>query len=585
MLDSASVTYLTTCKQSQLIWDEVAIRLRSTGWSETQLEEARQWYTFAQTNQTPSEPVTNKPQSQEQSLQSQVTTVNIGMDGVSAAPSSKIHKKSKVPIFLGIIVGLILVLVSSINALAYLISTGKIALSNTELTLLADKIVMVNPILPKTPKVILMKSVMAHQKVLKSSVNFSLAASSDDFQSLVGGSSIDIELSGYSDVSDTANPQFSLNGSITKDFNFDIRKKDKMLYFKINKIPSLIYTFVGLEAGKIEPVISHWVGYDTATLNTDAQKRLQDLRTAETPETEATQAILLKMLETDILPHITLGRDTMDGRKSYKLEFTPTPEILDKLEVNLQNQIPKLNTSSVLGANTQQYLNVTEKKPLSTYLKDVVLTWWIDESEYYVRKVMVSMKLETGQASPTGESISSLPPSINMPTKPVIMVMALRLTDFNKVMPIEVPDKALTIDEFVKQIMETVQSNQSQGSAASPLGGSSYAQARDAKRKVDLEVIATAILLYQADNGGALPTIASKPFPTSATCIGAGLACFDLGIAGEENKLVPSYLTSIPRDPLDGTADDVGYTIHVDQQGKLNLSAWGEVTPKINLVK
>ncbi len=588
MLDTASIAFLDSCKKSQLLWDNVSSQLKSTGWNAEQLEEAHRWYISI-----PEVSVIASPVLEPSSLASQTnqtrqfspqTIRNIGADG-SSLPSTT-HKRSKLPLIVGAVVGILLVLATSVNALAYLISAGKVTIPNKQISLIADKLVLTNPLLPKPPKVILMKSALAHQKVLKSSLNFSLAASSDDFQSLVGGNSIDIEISGYSDVSDTANPQFSLNGSITKDFNFDIRKKDKMLYFKINKVPPILYTLVGLEANQIEPIITNWISYDTSTLNTDAQKQLQEMRTAQTPETEATQAILLKLLETDILPHLKLSHDTMDGRNAYKMEFAPTSELLDKLDQTLETQLPKLNTSSVLGVNSQQYLTAPEKKPISTYAKDVVLTWWIDEKDYYMRKMMVSMKFETPQKT-TSENgaISGLPSGIAVPTKPVLMVMALRLTDFGKTLPIDTPANAVLVEEFVKQIMQTMQSAQQQKqSTDSPLG-SSYAQARDAKRKSDLEVIITALSLYKADNNALPRSAEGNPFPTTATCIGAGMSCFDLVTSGDTIPLVPTYIQTIPRDPLDGTSDDTGYTIFADKNGKITASAWGEVTPTISVSK
>lgn len=101
-----------------------------------------------------------------------------------------------------------------------------------------------------------------------------------------------------------------------------------------------------------------------------------------------------------------------------------------------------------------------------------------------------------------------------------------------------------------------------------------FAKARDAERETDLVGILSSVMQYSAEHSGELPDTDGDPdtsnFPTTPTCIGTGVGCFDLANAGEvDEEIVPVYLLSLPMDPQTGTEADTGYTIYVDENGHL----------------
>jgi len=111
--------------------------------------------------------------------------------------------------------------------------------------------------------------------------------------------------------------------------------------------------------------------------------------------------------------------------------------------------------------------------------------------------------------------------------------------------------------------------------------GRQLAKARDARRETDLIAILSAILEYSSEHGGELPDTDGDParsnFPTSLTCIGTSISCFNLSNAGETGEtIVPKYLVEIPKDPKTGTDENTGYRIMVDSNGHLIASASGE---------
>jgi len=108
------------------------------------------------------------------------------------------------------------------------------------------------------------------------------------------------------------------------------------------------------------------------------------------------------------------------------------------------------------------------------------------------------------------------------------------------------------------------------------------AKARDTEREADVIAVLTVVLQYSAEHSGTLPDTDGDPatnsFPTSETCIGTGVGCFDLASAGEVgDTIVPNYLASLPSDSKDGNPpSDIGYTIWVDANNNLTASASGE---------
>src|SRR3990170_2006862 len=118
--------------------------------------------------------------------------------------------------------------------------------------------------------------------------------------------------------------------------------------------------------------------------------------------------------------------------------------------------------------------------------------------------------------------------------------------------------------------------------------GRQLAKARDTERNTDLVAILSSILQYSQEHSGDLPDTDGDPdtnnFPTSATCIGTGVGCFNLAGAGETGEeIVPVYMVAMPADPKTGDAANTGYTIYVDVNGRLHASATGEIDDPITV--
>lgn len=110
------------------------------------------------------------------------------------------------------------------------------------------------------------------------------------------------------------------------------------------------------------------------------------------------------------------------------------------------------------------------------------------------------------------------------------------------------------------------------------------ARARDTSRETDIYAILGAIFEYQSEHGGDLPETDTQEFPTSATCIGSAVGCFDLaGAGGTGTTIIPIYLAQMPTDPrpvdpnCPGDQTNTCYEIWVDVNNRLHASASGEL--------
>ena len=109
-----------------------------------------------------------------------------------------------------------------------------------------------------------------------------------------------------------------------------------------------------------------------------------------------------------------------------------------------------------------------------------------------------------------------------------------------------------------------------------------FGDTRDARRRAETVSILNAILTYQVDNNGSLPTGidsvvgTNQVLGTAATgcdsgCTAGGTtvaACLDLSAS-----LVDKYLASIPLDPKSGTAANTGYYLNKTANGRILLGA------------
>jgi prepilin-type N-terminal cleavage/methylation domain-containing protein len=104
-----------------------------------------------------------------------------------------------------------------------------------------------------------------------------------------------------------------------------------------------------------------------------------------------------------------------------------------------------------------------------------------------------------------------------------------------------------------------------------------FAEARNSRRWNDVNNILTAVHEYIVDNNGALPTGLSTGM--AVTQLGtAGSGCDDCGTAAacvDLSTPLARYLASIPEDPSTGSTAETRYSIEVDANNIITISACG----------
>lgn len=102
-----------------------------------------------------------------------------------------------------------------------------------------------------------------------------------------------------------------------------------------------------------------------------------------------------------------------------------------------------------------------------------------------------------------------------------------------------------------------------------------FADARNARRFVDVDSILTAIHEYTVDNNGSLPagiSTSEQQLGTCTTggavpCTGAGAACLNI------STTLAAYLKTIPTDPNAGSAATTGYSVIKDANNIVTVKA------------
>ena len=108
-----------------------------------------------------------------------------------------------------------------------------------------------------------------------------------------------------------------------------------------------------------------------------------------------------------------------------------------------------------------------------------------------------------------------------------------------------------------------------------------FAQARNTQRWSNVNTLLNAVGQRFADNRGTWPVAgACVAIPATATNVGTGVGLYDLGAC-----ITPTYLVSVPFDPDGGNAADTKYKINQDTNGRVTLTATGELSEVISVTR
>jgi len=404
-----------------------------------------------ETTQSPVIPTTPAPESQPTTPFAQDFTSNtpqVVQSQVLTPPETPPEApKSRKKLFLFLILLFFFLLLIGAGGVTYAVAYEKIKLEKyPDVQKKVSAFVQSIPFMPKTPKFLLAKSALAHQEVTKQSFDVSIAVDSADLASSFGLTTIDAKVAGAVDYSDPKNVIFFMDASVTKDFNFELRKKDKFLYFKINKLPALLLAFMGLKTETFTPLLEKWVSYDTTPLDTEARRSIQD-QEIDPLSQEFIDENFNKYIDEEVLGKMVLESVTEEGMEMYKITLTADSDLIDHLGDKLEAERSKQS-----GATLQSQ---DEKTKLSDMVKKLKWEIFIDKKDYYMRKLVIVADLEVDNSSTLGSPFLGTSSSLSEKSK-ATFAFAFKSGKFGEEVVVEVPASAMTFEEFTNLISEIV---------------------------------------------------------------------------------------------------------------------------------
>ena len=261
----------------------------------------------------------------------------------------------------------------------------------------------------------------------------SLAASSSDFINQFGSDQVDFQIKGYTDFSDIKNPKVSATVDLTNQFSAEIRKADKIIYFKINKLPVFLTAFMGSKNTNFDSVLSNWVSYDNTPLDTEASRNLPTPSITNNP---ATDKLLTTLVNDKVLPLVKVNKETLDGTPTYHLKFTPTADQADSIDESFQ----KIKPGTTFVGTKQNF---------SDNIKDLSVSLWINQDNNYINKGLVTFSVVNNS---TFNNLNTMPLSMPQVSEAAI-AFAVKLSDYGKVQNIDLPDNSITVDQYLKLLL------------------------------------------------------------------------------------------------------------------------------------
>lgn len=361
----------------------------------------------------------------------------------SPTPQKPPHSKKK---FVLLVIFLFLFFIFSGSGVAYAIAYGRIKLKNyPDLQRSIANLVISIPFMPKTPEFVLTKSLLAHQEVTKQTFDVSLAIESDDLASQIGISTIDVAAKGALDRSDPRNIKFWVDASITKEFNFEARKADKILFFKVNKLPTFLLSALGMKPEIFDPVLKRWIAYDTTPLDTEARRSLEG-KEVNPLSREYIEENFNKYIDEKVLEKMRLETVTEDGVELFKITLEADPAFIDHFDDKLDKETIK-DRGAPIGLIPEKPIKLSE------IIKSMRWEFYFDKKAYYNKKTMAHFDVEVDR----GESFNPFlmgTTGFSSEKSKVTFVFAMKSDKFGEDVVVEVPEDAMTFEEFTNSFSE-----------------------------------------------------------------------------------------------------------------------------------
>lgn len=361
-----------------------------------------------------------------------------------STPEIPVKKGGKFKIIL-IVLFLFLLLLGGGAGLTAAIAYEKVNIDNPKIREIASKVVFSVPFAPKTPKFLLSSTALAHEKITRYGYNISLSGESNAFTSALGMTKLEGEIKGQVDVSDLTSVKQTMEISFNPDFNLELRIIKDKLYFKLNKVPQLLLTYLKLDNKSVAGLSSKWAYYDIPqSLQTEASKNLEEHK-QENENKEAKEYVekISTIITSDkILNSLVVSQESIDGLPTYKMTLKATSEIIDYLDGAFR-EIAE-------GGRSLR----TDGQKLSDTIKNLDIDLFIDKEKYYLRKLTVYTKIKTPKLE---DRLPSNLQVLGTNTDSVLgdeffLSLVVNLTDFEKPFEVTIPEDPIKAEDYLSRL-------------------------------------------------------------------------------------------------------------------------------------
>lgn len=360
-----------------------------------------------------------------------------------AVPTKKHPRKRYI---VGVIIACFVIIASLLISGSYAIAYQNVSIGSPTLEVAITRFVQALPFAPKTPLYLLAKMVDAQNQVSKHQFDASIAMNSNQLSSQIGLQNLDAQMHGNIDYSDKKNVITNFDINISNQYLASVRKPDSIIYVKADKIPALFFLLFGINEQQSQLFMNQWIAVDTAPLETEARKKLEENTQITAQSQQIVNRVSQIMSSSVVQSKLSQSQEELDTVPTYKLHFVADPATIDYLGEELEKITNNSPTQSLLYAQ-----NDTQKP--SDVIKDLTIDLWIDQKQYYLRKLSIATSITDPQNS---RSFSEqLAPSSDL----IKAVLVLKFSNFGENFSVEKPSSFTTLEDLAQQFLRNSSEN------------------------------------------------------------------------------------------------------------------------------
>jgi len=404
--------------------------------------------------------------------------------------------KRKKRIVMGVIA---LLLVTFLGSLAFgtLVAFGKIDLGNNDLETRIARFIFSLPFIEPTPEFVLAATSLAHESVtsLRFDSSFAIEIEGIEDSSLLSSgipnaltsnsfdlSSFEVKTQGSLDYTDLENPKSEISINVENAFSADFRAVNEKLFFKVNKVPTMISTAAAGFGFDIDPFLNSWISYPINDLDTEATDIIKIHKDQEIDTTEYDRFI--EVMKSEVLPKVELtnGSDTVEN--THKLHVTLTDSEFKDISRKLSGEN---------GLDT--YL---DSKSDTTMIETFEVNVWVNKKSFLIQRMEVYTNIKDAPSIDPASNVLGTTFGLTQKSNPSIrMAATITFSQYGESFDLTEPEPSETIEEFVKRLSESVTSQPSLFSGINP--ELQTTNARDAKRKSTVTQLSAAVVQFQVE--------------------------------------------------------------------------------------